>query len=127
MPDLLAKKTKPNAKMRQDTNPIAIFAVNEKRGKENEMKVVAIQIDNKPSKIQLFDIHKKTCIQTLLLNIHGMWYLDILGAVYLGKIIPLSKLWSEICVLNLYSTFRSLHENTSRRLGSHFHLPFNAR
>ena len=59
MPDLLAKKTKPNAKMRQDTNPIAIFAVKEKRGKENEVKVVAIQIDNKPSKIQLLIFLKR--------------------------------------------------------------------
>eukprot|EP00794_Sanderia_malayensis_P009939 gene9939-10959_t len=50
MPDILAGKTKGPIKMRNDTNPIAIFATKKSASSGRyEMKVVAIQIDDKPN------------------------------------------------------------------------------
>eukprot|EP00794_Sanderia_malayensis_P009938 gene9938-10958_t len=50
MPDILAGKTKGPIKMRNDTSPIAIFATRKSASSGRyEMKVVAIQIDDKPN------------------------------------------------------------------------------
>eukprot|EP00794_Sanderia_malayensis_P009937 gene9937-10957_t len=109
MPDILAGKTKGPIKMRNDTNPIAIFATRKSASSGRyEMKVVAIQIDDKPSS-KVYTPRDGYLWQMAKAQVQGA---DLFFASFHEHLLKLHLRMEPLCVgINRHlSKFHPLHE-----------------